>query len=743
MTSDSSPTVSTNKRKKRVGTACDFCRQRKLGCDNAKPKCENCRCSGKDCTYAERVKKIRPTNAQIRHLEDENAQLKSSLSKLRSRLNQVEQSNDAGDDSHHVNHRDPMRPTVSTRLTQQTIQSSRPNQPYYSTADREVQFHGPSSALFDESHQQPPASNRNVCVNPAKKYEILGSCIKQRQMEPIDLAAGRLDFDGVDPEVGMHLLSIFWNRQHASGLLVYRPAFMRDMACDGPYFSKLLLNAIFFSASKNSPRTEFRCSGAVTDEPTAISPFRVRAEELLSMSTSGLPTRTKSDITTIQALLIMSDALFAWCDERSLSWLYSGLAINMLVDLGIHTDRRAPAMNKTITTEYLEIRRRLFWAAFVQDKVQSIFQGRPARLREADVNVPISFMDDYEELEQFTSLSYAQTELNLSFPTRSVSVFQQLCKLSIIMDRIISGIYAENCSLKSTSKLLDTACSLHQDLKDWRKSLPEHLNMDFDNTKTPPLTPHALSLMSMYYSLIILLHRPFVSDGHINASSASVIWDAFTTCAAAASGIDAVLRVFLQHFCITTVPYFMSYATYVSGTIHVRIAAQSGRNSEAYKSLQSCLDILSQQQSICRAPRRARRILLGLAKRLNVDIDESPTSVEEARPAMLRENAPVVPSINADFNTSTLQNQQSDFDLLMSGLDIDAIIQSFDFDHSNMMNSAISNGHLDILPVTERETGMNTDLVSSQNTDDFSEWMFQDPLFGYDSLFPFDDSANY
>ena len=191
-------------------------------------------------------------------------------------------------------------------------------------------------------------------------------------MEPIDLAAGRLDFDGVDPEVGMHLLSVFWNRQHASGLVVYRPAFMRDMACNGPYFSKLLLNAIFFSASKNSPLTQFRCSGAVTEAPTAVSPFRIRAEELLTTSTSGLPTRMKSDITTIQALLIMSEALFAWCDERSLSWLYSGLAINMIVDLGIHTDRRTPAMNKALTTEDLEIRRRLFWAAFGMSSSHSL-----------------------------------------------------------------------------------------------------------------------------------------------------------------------------------------------------------------------------------------------------------------------------------------------------------------------------------------------------------------------------------
>lgn len=232
----------------------------------------------------------------------------------------------------------------------------------------------------------------------------------------------------------------------------------------------------------------------------------------------------------------------------------------------------------------------------------------------------------------------------------------------------------------------------------------------------------------MYYSLIILLHRPFVSDGHINTTSPSVIRDAFTACAAAAAGIDATLRVFLQRFCVTTVPYFMSYATYVSATIHVRIAAQSGRDSEAYKSLENCLDILSQQQSVCRGPRRARRILLGLAKRLNIHVDDSSTSAGETR--VNSNTNPYMP-----MQKSTLP--QSEFDILMSGLDIDAIIQSFDFDQSSAMNQA---GNMNNSS-GESSTDVNRGVTIPHDADNFSQWMLQDPLFGYDSLFPVDGSS--
>lgn len=129
---------------------------------------------------------VRPTNVQIRHLEDENAELRSSLSKLRSRLNQVEQSITTSsegsiDHSSHGQSISRLPGLAKPALHATTPSIPLPNQPCYSTGDREVQFHGPSSAMFDESHQQTTnPSNHTVSIDPGKKYELLGSCIKQR-----------------------------------------------------------------------------------------------------------------------------------------------------------------------------------------------------------------------------------------------------------------------------------------------------------------------------------------------------------------------------------------------------------------------------------------------------------------------------------------------------------------------------------------------------------------------------------
>lgn len=169
-------------------------------------------------------------------------------------------------------------------------------------------------------------------------------------MDMVNMRHGKLDFDGVDPELGMHLLSLYWTRHLHAGLIVFRPEFMRDMASNGPYFSKLLLNAMLYTVSKHSPRPEIQCND---ERDTRGWSFRQRFTELLRNEFG------KSSIPTIQAMLIMASSLLTRGDERSTSWLYARNAFNMVIDLGLHVEGRT-----CLSTEDREIGRRLFWASF-------------------------------------------------------------------------------------------------------------------------------------------------------------------------------------------------------------------------------------------------------------------------------------------------------------------------------------------------------------------------------------------
>ena len=540
----------------------------------------------------------------------------------------------------------------------------------------------------------------------------------------LNFQQGKLDLDGVDPELGMHLLSLHWNRQHHSFLITYRPAFMRDMATGGPYFSKLLLNAIYFGASKFSNRPEVRQDP--TDARTAGWTFRRRVKELLGSALD------RSEITTIQALLVMTSSLFALGDERSAAWLYAGTAFRMIIDLGMHVDATMLPNMRRLSPEDLEIRRRVFWGAFVVDKIQSLYQGRPVSLQHCDTRVSLAFLDHYEELEPWQPFAYSDTQSYSGSPGYSVSTFVQLCKLSLVLNEILNKVYSERSSNRSPHDLIASLNTLDGQLKEWYDALPDHLRFNAHATKVVP-PPHVLSLLALYHVQVILLHRPFVSEGHLHTADPSVALSSFTTCTAAAFSITQILQAYDNTFSIQRAPYLISYATYVAATIFVRVAAQREGASRAHASLQNCLDVFKKNQETNWAVRRAHNVILHLMDRMGVRLETqtvTPTSPLE-QPSR---NLAIPPDSNLQ-GPAPVTNENPP-ELEASALDIDMIIQSFirpqskNFEaqaatgeqgESSFMNSAVTH-----------PGGQGTIAPASPVTEDLHDYMlFDDMLFGF------------
>ena len=149
---------------------------------------------------------------------------------------------------------------------------------------------------------------------------------------------------------------MFWKTANSAFLMVYRPAFMRDWASSGPYFSKLLLNAIYHNSCRHASEESIHRYGP--DAATLWARFRQRFKELLREEFDH------SAITTIQALLVMSSSLAVLENGRNAAWLYSGLAYRMIIDLGLHTGRTFHHVSMQASEEDTEIQRRILWSAF-------------------------------------------------------------------------------------------------------------------------------------------------------------------------------------------------------------------------------------------------------------------------------------------------------------------------------------------------------------------------------------------
>lgn len=139
---------------------------------------------------------------------------------------------------------------------------------------------------------------------------------------------------------------------------------MRDWACGGPHYSKLLLNAVYHNASRHASEDSIHRYGP--NSATLRARFLQRFKELLRESFEH------SSTTTIQALLVMSASLSTLENGRSVAWLYSGLAYRMIVDLGLHTSKSCSSMYKRASDEDIEIQRRVFWSAFGAKKNNSV-----------------------------------------------------------------------------------------------------------------------------------------------------------------------------------------------------------------------------------------------------------------------------------------------------------------------------------------------------------------------------------
>lgn len=167
---------------------------------------------------------------------------------------------------------------------------------------------------------------------------------------------------------------------------------------------------------------------------------------------------------------------------------------------------------------------------------------------------------------------------------------------------------------------------------------------------------------AMYNVLIILLHRPFVTDGHLYNTSRAISVNSFMICATAADSIVLLLRAYDKAFSVGRAPYLISYATYVAATIHARIAAKRGASSHARSNLEACLDVFRKNEETNWAVRRANAIVQNLMRRLGIP-SSSPEKLSDGNNT---EDSPDASTYHSMGREPSLQS-----------LDIDDIIQTF------------------------------------------------------------------
>lgn len=251
----------------------------------------------------------------------------------------------------------------------------------------------------------------------------------------------------------------------------------------------------------------------------------------------------------------------------------------------------------------------------------------------------------------------------------------------------------------------------------------------------------------MYEVVLVILHRPFVSQGHLyTETDHTIAAKSWSVCVHAANSIVNLLRVYDRDFSIRRAPYLIAYATYVAATIHVRVAAQMSQHSSAHSMLATCLNVFEQNRETNWAVKRAETVISHLMNSMNVTLDQN-TKVGSQNQSHDLTTSPVIPQ--RQRNDIAILEPQND-----AAIDIDMVIQSFYKDRSN-----------GTVPVQNLSTSENSNHGRTQNTNlqhdldqqmmqlDYSgmllEYSMNDPLFGFYGspgdnqwLFEFDANQN-
>lgn len=340
----------------------------------------------------------------------------------------------------------------------------------------------------------------------------------------------------------------------------------------------------------------------------------------------------------------------------------------MAFDMGIHLPSdKLQIFVKSLSAEDIEIRKRLFWSCYTWDKIISLYLGRMPAFTPATDDVPLTFMDDYSDMDLWVPY-YGETPANavasnyVPRPGYVVSCFRQLCKLCVILNDLMQDIYSSSAQPTRTHEDTEAGTSesafikISRDLREFWVSLPEHLRVDPNHRAGVAPPPHIMSLNLLYYTTLILLHRPLImiSAGDLGQPAAQ---KSYLTCVSATAAIHDLLVLQGNTFGLNHVSYLNAYCAYIAATIAVLRFEREYRPGQDYHQSTQALGLnflLEVLQRTANAMSSLERSVAIIRKRMKAVLDRHATN-------QLNSLFTVQPPMHFDMSTAQQHQQPAHF----------------------------------------------------------------------------------
>ncbi|CCC69500.1 hypothetical protein NCAS_0C05100 [Naumovozyma castellii] len=226
--------------------------------------------------------------------------------------------------------------------------------------------------------------------------------------------------------------------------------------------------------------------------------------------------------------MVQTGLLILQCrSENRNNWVLSSVVVSLAEELGLGVDCqdwRLPKWEK-------DLRRRLAWAVWMEDKWMSLNEARHSHLilgrnwmvkpLQSDDFPPTSSMitnggatennnNSRKEPPSFIGTPQFDMSLTAEDYTNGTLIYHQMVSLSIILGEIMDTFYTQGAITVNTNieQVLKLAKPLQLKLREWYHSLPSQISM---STFTPKRFIVNATLTLAYFAAEITLHRKIIS----------------------------------------------------------------------------------------------------------------------------------------------------------------------------------------------------------------------------------------
>jgi hypothetical protein len=327
-------------------------------------------------------------------------------------------------------------------------------------------------------------------------------------------------------------------------------------------------------------------------------------------------------IATAQALLILSSHEAAHARE-SRGWIYSGMAVQIMTDLGLHLNlekeySRLEARDVTEIDDVSILRRNLFWSTNTIDTLWSAHCGRPSLMKNLIHNVRDPLPSPTYRWEYYTDeYSTVRFPPGVDFAA-AAHVHVHLASLMKILARVSEVLYSGVPDVSNDIELF--VSQAESDFQQWFTSLPANLQVDTAGSVSFYLPP-VLELHLAYQECIILLHRPLITPEDLASDTRAA--SPFGKCVKSAIEICKILVLFRKMYGLRRPHHHMVHVTMTAALIHIFqlcIASENESKDAAQRNFLTCIQALGEMGQTYKSASRALDVVTSLRQSWQDDI---------------------------------------------------------------------------------------------------------------------------